>query len=131
MKRFRYRGKRIRPSDKDLVFQAACGVGFAVFCLSFVLLNLWTVLQSGWRGLFALDSGGNMPYLLFTVFAAVISAAAVLVLLRRLFPDAARQLSHRQKLARMVLENQWYEQAEQTRQDSFLGIYPARIRKRK
>lgn len=119
MKHFRYRGKRIRPSDKDLVFQAACGVGLTVFSLSFVLLNLRTVLQFGWHGLLALDSGGNMPYRLFTVFAAVVAAVAVIVLLRRLFPDAVRQLSHRQKLARMVLENQWYEQAEQTMQDSF------------
>ena len=131
MKRFRYRGKRIRPSDKDLVFQAACGVGFAVFFLSFVLLNLWTVLQSGWRGLLASGVGGNRVYLLFTVFAAVVSAAAVIVLLYRLFPDAVRQLSHRQKLARMVLENQWYEQAEQTRQDSFFRDLPSSNKKTK
>ncbi len=124
MKHFRYRGKRIRPSDKDLVFQAACSVGLAVFCVSFVLLNLRTVLQSGWRGLFASGVDGDRVYLLFTVFAAVVSAAVVIVLLRRLFPDAARQLSHRQKLARMVLENQWYEQAEQTRQEGFFKDLP-------
>lgn len=115
MKCFRYRGKRIRPSDKDLVFQAACGVGLAVFFLSFVLLNLRTVLQSRWRDLLASYAGENRVYLLFTAFVAVVSAAVVIVLLRRLFPDTVRQLSHRQKLARMVLENQWYEQAERKR----------------
>lgn len=119
MKHFRYRGKRIRPSDKDLVFRSACSVGLAVFSFSFVLLNLWTVLQSGWRSLLASDCGVNMPYRLFTLLVAVVFAVTIIVLLRRLFPDAVRQLSHRQKLARMVLENQWYEQAEQTRQDSF------------
>lgn len=124
MKRFQYRGKRIRPSDKDLVFQAACGVGLAVFCLSFVLLNLWTVLKSGWRGLLASDCGVNMPYRLFTLLAAVVFAVTMIVLLRRLFPDSVRQLSHRQKLARMVLENQWYEQAEQTRQRFFFKDLP-------
>lgn len=124
MKCFRYRGKRIRPSDKDLVFQSACGVGLAVFCLSFVLLNLRTVLQSGWRGLLASGVDGDRVYLLFTVFAAVVSAAVVIVLLRHLFPDAVRQLMHRQKLARMVLENQWYEQAEQTTQQGFFKDLP-------
>ena len=73
MKHFRNRGKRIRPSDKDLVFQAACGVGLAVFCVSFVLFNLRTVLQSGWRGLLASGVDGDRVYLLFTVFAAVVS----------------------------------------------------------
>lgn len=131
MKHFRYRGKRIRPSDKDLVFQAACGVGLAVFCVSFVLLNLRTVLQSGWRGLLASDCGVNMPYRLFTLLVAVAFAVTIIILLRRLFPDTVRQLSHRQKLARMVLENQWYEQAEQTRQDSFFKDLPSSNKKTK
>ncbi|WP_281692175.1 hypothetical protein [Agathobaculum desmolans] len=124
MKHFRYRGKRIRPSDKDLVFQAACGVGLTVFFLSFVLLNLWNILQSRWRGWFVSGVGGHRVYLLFTTFAAVVSAVAMIVLLRRLFPDAVRQLMHRQKLARMVLENQWYEQAEQTTQQGFFKDLP-------
>ncbi|MGO5094264.1 FtsK/SpoIIIE domain-containing protein [Agathobaculum sp. LCP25S3_E8] len=131
MKHFRYRGKRIRPSDKDLVSQSACGVGFAVFCLSFVLLNLRTVLQSGWRVLLASDCGVNMPYRLFTLLVAVAFAVTIIILLRRLFPDTVRQLSHRQKLARMVLENQWYEQAEQTRQDSFFKDLPSSNKKTK
>lgn len=50
---------------------------------------------------------------------AAVIAGAVLVLLHRLLPDTVRQLRHRQKLARMVLENQWCEQAERTKQDSF------------
>ena len=131
MKHFRYRGKRIRATDKDLVSRLACSVGLAVFSLSFVLLNLRTVLQSGWRGLLASGVSGNRAYLLFTVFVAVSSAVVVIVLLRSLFPDAVRQLSHRQKLARMVLENQWYEQAEQTKQDSFLGDLPSSNKKMK
>ena len=32
---------------------------------------------------------------------------------------------HRQKLARMVLENQWYEQAERTKQDGFFKDLPS------
>ena len=131
MKHFRYRGKRIRATDKDLVSRSACSVGLAVFSLAFVLLNLRTVLQSGWRGLLASDCGVNMTYRLFTLLAAGVFAVTIIVLLRHLFPDAVRQLSHRQKLARMVLENQWYEQAEQTKQDSFFKDLPSTNKKMK
>ena len=121
MKPFRYRGKRIRSSDKDLVFRSACCAALPVFFAAFTLLNLKTILQTDWHRLSMLDIGvhWNVPYLLFSGILAAVIAGVVLVLLYRLFPDAVRQLSHRQKLARMVLENQWYEQAEQTRQDSF------------
>ena len=78
----------------------------------------------GFLDYFTAGVGGNRVYLLFTVLAAVLPATAVTVLLHQLFPDAVRQLSHRQKLARMVLENQWYEQAEQTRQKGFFKDLP-------
>ena len=66
----------------------------------------------------------NLPYLLFSGIVSAAIAAAALVLLYRLFPDTVRQLMHRQKLARMVLENQWYEQAERTKQDGFFKDLP-------
>ena len=122
MKHFRYRGKRIRPADKDLMFRSACGIVLPVFSVVMVLLNLKTILQTDWRRLSMLGVGGlgwHMPYLLFSGIVAAVIAGTVLVLLNRLFPDAVRQLRHRQKLARMVLENQWYEQAERTKQDGF------------
>lgn len=61
--------------------------------------------------------GWHMPYLLLSSIVSAAVAGTVLVLLYRLFPDVVRQLMHRQKLARMVLENQWYEQAERTKQE--------------
>ena len=71
--------------------------------------------------------GWHMPYLLLSsiVSAGGWSGDSVLVLLYRLFPDVVRQLMHRQKLARMVLENQWYEQAERTKQDGFFKDLPS------
>lgn len=126
MKHFRYRGKRIRPADKDLVFRSACCVALSVSLAVFALLNLKTILQTDWRRLSMLDIGvrWNVPYLLFSGIVSAVIAGVVLVLLYRLFPDTVRQLRHRQKLARMVLENQWYEQAERTKQDGFLGDLP-------
>ncbi|HIY39272.1 MAG TPA: ATP-binding protein [Candidatus Agathobaculum merdigallinarum] len=127
MKHFRYRGKRIRPADKDLVFRSACCVALSVSLAVFALLNLKTILQTDWRRLSMLDIGvhWNVPYLLFSDIVSAVIAGTVLVLLYRLFPDTVRQLMHRQKLARMVLENQWYEQAEWTKQDGFFKDLPS------
>ena len=69
--------------------------------------------------------GWHMPYLLLSSIVSAAVAGTVLVLLYRLFPDVVRQLMHRQKLARMVLENQWYEQAERTKQDGFFKDLPS------
>lgn len=127
MKRFQYRGKRIRPSDKDLVFQAACGVALPTFLAVFGLFNLKIILQTDWHKLSMFYTGNlklNMSYLIFSSIVATIASAITLLTLRRLFPDVVRQLSRRQKLARMVLENQWYEQAEQTRQEGFFKDLP-------
>lgn len=126
MKHFRYRGKRIRPADKDLVFRSACCVALSVSLAVFALLNLKTILQTDWHRLSMLDIGvhWNVPYLLFSGIVSAVIAGVVLVLLYRLFPDTVRQLRHRQKLARMVLENQWYEQAERTKQDGFFKDLP-------
>ena len=46
MKHFRYRGKRIRPADKNLVFRSACGIALPVIAVVMVLLNLKTILQT-------------------------------------------------------------------------------------
>ena len=122
MKRFRYRGKRIRPADKDLVFRSACCAALPVALAVFVLLNLKGILRTDWRSLSIPDIVGqdwNVPCLLFSGIAALLAGAAAPVMAYRLFPDTVRQLIHRQKLARMVLENQWYEQAGRTRRESF------------
>ena len=57
MKHFRYRGKRIRPADKDLMFRSACCVAIPIFLAVFALLNLKTILQTDWRRLSMLDIG--------------------------------------------------------------------------
>ena len=128
MKHFRYRGKRIRPADKDLMFRSACCVALPVSFAVFSLLNLKTILQTDWNRLSMLDVSGldlNTTYLLFSIIVSAVIAGTVLVLLYRLFPDTVRQLMHRQKLARMVLENQWYEQPERTKQDGFFKDLPS------
>ena len=96
----RNRGRRIRPSDKDLVFRTVFFLLFAVFAVTFVLLNIHT----DWRS-------PSVAYLLFSATVGVKVCTVTAWLLYRRFPDKLNEMRHRQKLARMVLENQWYEQS--------------------
>ena len=98
MKQLFPRGKRIRPTDKDLVFHTALAALFPVFLLVVQLYHI--------------------PYLLFSMGVAGLVCLAAVLLFWRYRRDEVKQLIHRQKLARMVLENKWYE-SEQRKEDAF------------
>ena len=55
----RNRGRRIRPNDKDLVFRTVFFLLFAVFAVTFVLLNI----RTDWRS-------PSVAYLLFSAAMA-------------------------------------------------------------
>ena len=60
----------------------------------------------------------NIPYLLFSMGVAGLVCLTAVLLFWRYRRDELKQLIHRQKLARMVLENKWYE-SEQRKEDAF------------
>ena len=110
----RNRGRRIRPSDKDLVFRTVFFLLFAVFAVTFVLLNI----RTDWRS-------PSVDYLLFSAAMGVKVCTVTAWLLYRRFPDKLNEMRHRQKLARMVLENQWYEQSDTKQSEGFFKDLPA------
>ena len=110
----RNRGRRIRPSDKDLVFRTVFFLLFAVFAVAFVLLNI----RTDWRS-------PSVDYLLFSAAMGVKVCTVTAWLLYRRFPDKLNEMRHRQKLARMVLENQWYEQSDTKQSEGFFKDLPA------
>ena len=110
----RNRGRLIRPSDKDLVFRTVFFLLFAVFAVTFVLLNVHTDLRSP-----------SVAYLLFSATVGVKVCTVTAWLLYRRFPDKLNEMRHRQKLARMVLENQWYEQSDTKQSEGFFKDLPA------
>lgn len=115
MHRFwRNRGRRIRPSDKNLVFQTVFFLLFVVFAVTFVLLNI----RTDWRS-------PSVAYLLFSAAMGVKVCTVTAWLLYRRFPDKLNEMRHRQKLARMVLENQWYEQSDTKQSEGFFKDLPA------
>lgn len=67
MKQLFPRGKRIRPTDKDLVFHTALAALFPVFLLVILLFHIRQIAGTNWQevSLSQITQDVNIPYLLF------------------------------------------------------------------
>ena len=68
--------------------------------------------------------------MIVSVIAALLICGAAALLYRRFQYDRVKQLFHRQKLAKMILENGWYE-SETTQDSGFFKDLPATSKKEK
>ena len=119
---YKYKGKRIRASDKSLVYRFCGGSLLLLFVAVILLLNMGQLMSTDW-GKFTLISNDGLalslsPYNFITIIMATGICILVAFLYYHFRYDRYKQLTHRQKLARMVLENGWYE-AETTQGNSF------------
>ena len=107
--------KRIKASDKSLVFNFSTGSLLLLFITVLVLLNLKLILSTDWKSVTLFQDGSIhftvTPYLMFTVVIAALVCVIAAFFYRRFQYDKVKQLYHRQKLAKMILENGWYESA--------------------
>lgn len=110
------RGKRIRPSGKDLVFHFTIASLLPVFLLVVGLFHVKTIQQINWQD-FNLSQADkiDIPYLIISFSVAILICLLVAFVFKRVRYDTVKQLYHRQKLAKMILENKWYE-SEQVKQ---------------
>lgn len=119
MKQLFPRGKRIRPTDKDLVFHTALASLLPVFLLVVLLFHIRQIAGTDWQEVsLSQIVHVNIPYLLFSMGVAGLVCLTAVLLFWRYRKDEVKQLIHRQKLTRMVLENKWYE-SEQRKEDAF------------
>lgn len=102
------KGKRIRASDTHLLFQFSFFSLFSCWLLLLLPFHLPFLLSTHWQ-LEELKTYFLSPYSLWIViissFVVVVSAYGFY----RYRYDSVKERIHRQKLARMVLENGWYE----------------------
>ncbi len=110
------RGKRIRLSGKDLVFHFTIASLLPVFLLVVGLFHVKTIQQINWQD-FNLSQADkiDIPYLIISFSVAILICLLVAFVFKRVRYDTVKQLYHRQKLAKMILENKWYE-SEQVKQ---------------
>ena len=122
---FKYKGNRIRASDQHLVYRFCMGTLILLFLCIVVLLNLKQIVHTDWGNFnltemeFPLSS-----YNFITLLIAAGVCALVAFLYYRFCYDIFKKMVHRQKLARMILENKWYE-AEQAKQSGFFTDLPS------
>ena len=132
MKFYNYKGKRIRASDKSLVFRFYAGTLLSVFVVVLLLLNSGQLMRTDWQAI-NLRNGIRFtltPYHVFTVITASLVCALLAFLYYRFCFDYGKQIQHRQKLARMILDNRWYE-FESVQGNSFFTDLPSSKTKEK
>lgn len=131
---YKCRGKRIRASDKSLVFRFSAGSLLLLFISLIILLNLKTISSTEWKSASLTHDGSFQftitPYMIFSITVAAVMCAIAAFLYRRFQYDRVKQLFHRQKLAKMILENKWYE-AESIQDSSVFKDMPASSKKEK
>lgn len=108
MRLFRQRGKRIRPHNESLFLQFTLSRIVAIWLLSFIIFHLPFLLTHEWQ-LSTLQQHFISTYGLTTSCISIIITCVCVYLYCRYRYDKIRQVLHRQKLAKMVLENGWYE----------------------
>ncbi|WP_124041412.1 FtsK/SpoIIIE domain-containing protein [Clostridium perfringens] len=113
MKFYKDRGKRIRASDKSLVFRFSTSRLLVIFIVLLSVFNIKQIVQIDWKSISLLSMYGLSFLLTIYNIVTVILAASICILVAFLYYnyryDRLKQLVHRQKLARMILENKWYE----------------------
>lgn len=108
MKLLQRKGKRIRPSDKHLVFQFFFFSILSCWLLAFLPFHLAFISRTTWQ----LEELEYHFLSLYGLSALIFSIVIVLILsflFYRYCFDYYKSLTHRQKLARMILENGWLE----------------------
>lgn len=91
-----------------------------LFLLAMIPFYLYAIMAIDWK-IVTLDdfiSQLKTPYFLGSVFTAIFVCLGTTSLYYHYKIDNIKQLQHRQKLARMILQNHWYE-SEQVQSDGF------------
>lgn len=129
MKTFRRRGERIKEKDASLVFQFIFFGLVGVWLVSFIPFHLSFLLSTTWQ-LDDFQAHFISTYGLVTLLISLALTAGCAYLYYRYRYDKIKQIIHRQKLAKMILENGWYE-TKQIAQEGFFKDIPSNKTKEK
>ena len=106
----KYKGKRIRACDTNLVYRFCAGTLLFLFIAVLLLLNMGQLMRTDWEHFSLLDNGVTLStYNFITIGIATCVCALVALLYYRFFHDSFKKLLPRQKISRRQLYNQWYE----------------------
>src|SRR5699024_8006715 len=123
MRFFHYKGKRIRPSNQSLVYRFVMLSTLGIFLLTFLPFHLKFFASTDWT-VNSFQGHFISPYGCMTLCISLVVLTVFGYLYYRYGSRHFKSLIHRQKLAKMILENGWYETKTIT-QDSFFEDGPA------
>ncbi|MGU8471823.1 FtsK/SpoIIIE domain-containing protein [Clostridium perfringens] len=113
MKFYKSKGNRIRASDKSLVFHFSISILSIIFIILLTVLNVRQIAEIKWKNINLFSENGLSfsltTYNILTIILAISICLLVAFLYYHYQYDRFKKLIHRQKLARMILENKWYE----------------------
>lgn len=112
---FKKRGKRIRYKDQHLLFSTVLFILVSIYFGELTLVY-YQEIQEFFRSTMPIMERMNRTlestdWTRFGVisFISILSCLVIIYLLYASFPDKYRQLIHRQKIARMIIQNRWFE----------------------
>lgn len=128
---FQHKGKRVRGSDKHLVYHFALHSFTIIFLFtSFFPPSLTSQDELAnnstkrWLTIYSIAMFSEQPnHCSFLCLNATL-------LFRHFCSDTLKQLQHRQKLARMILENGWYETKEITNDGFFKDLSSSKTKEK-
>lgn len=129
MSTFRRRGKCIKEKDASLVFQFIFFGLSGVWLVSFIPFHLSFLLSTTWQ-FDVFQAHFISTYGLVTLLISLAITTGYAYLYYRYRYDKIKQVIHRQKLAKMILENGWYE-TKQVTQEGFFKDIPSNKTKEK
>ncbi|CAD2079956.1 FtsK/SpoIIIE domain-containing protein [Phocicoccus schoeneichii] len=129
MKLYRKRGKRIRPSDASLFFQFIFFGLFGVWLVFFIPFHVKFLLSTTWE-VDPFQTHFISTYGFTSLIISLILVAICAFVYYRYRYNHLKQLMHRQKLAKMILDNQWYE-TKQVMNEGFFKDIPSSKAKEK
>ncbi|HBI2014805.1 TPA: DUF87 domain-containing protein [Enterococcus faecalis] len=114
------KGYRIRASDKHLIYHFSLVSLVPVSLAVFVLFHQESMEFLDWQNLSRLPSAimGDIPWLICSAVTTIGICLLLMFIYCFYCSSHLKQLVHRQKLARMFIENQWYE-SEQVNSEGF------------
>ena len=120
-----YQSQRQEP----YVMYSFC-VGMLLFVVVLLLLNIGQLMRIDWEHFSLLDNGVTLSaYNSKTIGIATGICALVAFLYSRFCHNSFKKLLHRQKLARMILDNKWYE-AQAVQDSGFFTDLQSRSREK-
>ena len=103
-----------------------------LFILTVLVFHLPLLINLNWQTIQLKDGLQfiQSPRFLSSLIAALFLCLIATLLFRRFCSDTLKQLQHRQKLARMILENGWYETKESTNDGFFKDLSSSKTKEK-